>query len=176
MLEHPFAAYANVLFVIDRGEPDRLNSGLARGRLQQIPLPGRAVAVHLDSRIHQVVDREGKHVRRAAEKTADILASLSLAKLAAIPDRVFGKEFCDRVSIVIIIASGGVARLEELDFLDVRKLADPRLERFHSCTHVADSFYYACLADSFARLHFVPSSELGSLRSADGATSTELLA
>ena len=125
MLNLPLAVHPGVTLFVFGDPPDGLRAALDhRARLQQIPVADRAVAVHLDTRVHHVVNGVGQDFGNRAEEGADGRLAFVASEVAAVPDRVV-REAADELVFVALVGARTVVRLQLLDRFDVLQSLDP---------------------------------------------------
>jgi len=118
-LELPLACHPDVLLMIHACPPHGPVALAERAGHEQIPLcPGR-VALHVNLPVEAVMDRKGKELRGTTEELSDGVPAFKPSQALAFPHRVLGEERRNALWVVLVIAVGGIPRLEVPDGIDV---------------------------------------------------------
>jgi transposase-like protein len=101
--------HSSVSLMVNAGTPHGAVPVSYRARHEQVPLCPRCIAIHIDLAVQAVMNGEREDPRSSPEKTSDRVPALEPPQARAVPDRILCEERGDPISVIVVVAQGGVA-------------------------------------------------------------------
>lgn len=119
--ELPAQCCANIPFFIARdleGAHRLFTRSNDRAGHEHAPDAGRTVSIDLYKRIGDEVSSERKYRVHLGEERANLLSAFELASIATVPDGRFGKQVCEPVCVILLVAVKAVSVLQRSDVFE----------------------------------------------------------